>query len=76
MKAIEIRNVPEDVHSTLLRRADASGRSLQEYLVALLREHTGKPTLAEWLAEASSDSGGSLSFDEAVVWQHEDRDSR
>lgn len=76
MRAIQVRNVPEDVHATLQRRAATSGQSLQEYLLALLREHASKPTLDEWLAEAGSDSGGSLSFEEAVAWQREERGER
>jgi plasmid stability protein len=76
MKAIQIRNVPDDVHAALQRRAGAAGQSMQEYLLALLREHTERPTMAEWLAVAGSQKGGRLSFEDAVAWQREERDSR
>lgn len=49
---------------------------MQEYLLELLRQHTAKPTMAEWLEEAGSDSGGTLSFEDAVRWQREERESR
>jgi hypothetical protein len=76
MKAIQIPNVPDEIHAVLQQRSDAAGQSMQEYLLALIREHTSRPTWAEWLQDAGSDHGGRLSFDDAVVWQHEERDER
>ena len=46
-----VRNVPSEVHATLLRRAEGEGKSLQEYVMSLLKESTGKPTMAEVMAE-------------------------
>lgn len=76
MKAIQIRNVPEPVHAILQRRAEAAGQSMQEYLLLLVSEHAGAPTLAEWLEEAGSDSGGRLPPGGSAAWIREDRDSR
>ena len=59
----------------LQRRADEAGQSMQEYLLALLREHVDQPTMGEWLAEAGSDSGGHLPFDDAVRWQRTERET-
>lgn len=36
MKALHIRNVPDDVHEALKRLAAANGRSVQEYLRVLI----------------------------------------
>jgi plasmid stability protein len=76
MKAIQIDNIPDEVYAVLQDRATAAGQSMQEYLLALLREHTARPTMAEWLAKAGSERGGRLSFEDAVAWQREERDSR
>lgn len=36
MPSVQIKNVPEDVHAVLRRRAAAAGQSLQSYLLARL----------------------------------------
>ena len=48
--AITIRNVPEDVRNKLAGRAAASGRSLQEYLLAELTATASQLTIED-LAE-------------------------
>lgn len=50
--AITIRNVPEHVRDELAARAAASGRSLQEYLLAELQELAMRPTMEQWVARA------------------------
>jgi plasmid stability protein len=47
---IQIRNVPEDVHSTLKARAAARGMSLSEYLLEQLAEAARLPTLEDHVA--------------------------
>ena len=54
MPSITIRNVPPEVHAVLLRRAEASGQSLQQYLVDLLAEQTSRLTTDEWLAQVEA----------------------
>jgi antitoxin FitA len=76
MPSIQIKNVPPDVHRTLRRRAAEAGMSLQEYLLAELTEQARRPTLEEVLEEAGRQTGGRLSFKEAVRFIREDRDSR
>lgn len=76
VKAIQIRNVPDDVHAMLQRRADAAGQSMREYLLAPLREHAGSPTMQEWIEQAARQAGGRLSLEEAVTWQRDERDAR
>ena len=46
-KNVLIRNVPDTVHTALVQRADAQGKSLQEYLLGVLHDITDKPTMAE-----------------------------
>ena len=46
-----VRDVPDQVHATLLRRARARGWSLRQYVVSVLTEHCTLPSIDEWLAE-------------------------
>ena len=57
-KAIQIRDVPDDVHATLRARAAAAGMSMSEYLRAELIELAAKPTLEEVFARAAARPGG------------------
>lgn len=57
-KAIQIRDVPDDVHAVLRTRAAAAGMSMSEYLRSELITLTSKPTLAEVVARARSRHGG------------------
>lgn len=75
MRAIQIRNVPDDVHATLQRRATDAGQSLQEYLLMLLSTHASRPTMAEWVRDAARGAASSsVTHDELIDWVHEDRD--
>lgn len=51
MATIQVRNVPEDVHRTFQSRAQAAGKSLQEYLLAELTEAAHRRSPAELVAE-------------------------
>jgi plasmid stability protein len=53
-KMIQIRNVPDDLHAQLKRRAAESGRTLSDYLLDEIREYATRPTMREWLAEAET----------------------
>lgn len=67
MPSVQIKNVPDDVHVVLRRRADEAGQSLQEYLLALLTEHAGSPTLSEVLARAGSRTGSKVTREDVVA---------
>lgn len=47
MATIQIKNVSEQTHAELRRRADAAGQSLQQYLLKMLDEQARRPTMAE-----------------------------
>jgi plasmid stability protein len=49
MKNVLVRDVPDDVHAELQRRAERAGQSLQQYLVAELRRLAARPALDEVL---------------------------
>lgn len=76
MSTIQIRNVPQDAHAVLRRRAAAAGQSLQEYLLEMLVDVASKPTVEEVLARAGSHSGGRLGLAEAAKILRRERDSR
>ncbi|MCC6590453.1 MAG: hypothetical protein IT168_27420 [Bryobacterales bacterium] len=48
-KMIQIRDVPDQVHSILKARAAKQGISLSEYLKKELGKITAQPTMEEWL---------------------------
>jgi plasmid stability protein len=47
--AVQIRNVPDDLHRTLKARAARAGMSLSEYLLAELADVAELPTAEEML---------------------------
>jgi hypothetical protein len=44
-----IRNLPDDVHAELVRRAEARDMSLRAYVVEVLTEHAGQLSMKEWI---------------------------
>jgi hypothetical protein len=64
-KAIQIRDVPDDVHAILRTRAAAAGMSMSEYLRAELITMTARPTIAEVITRAQARHGGASG--EAIV---------
>jgi len=76
MPSIQIKGVPDSVHSELRRRAAAAGTTLQDYLLRRLVDDTRLPPIEEVLARAGGRSGGRLTFESAVTGVRADRDSR
>jgi plasmid stability protein len=46
---LQIRDLPDEIHQTLRRRASARGLSLRQYALEIFQEHCGQPTVDEWL---------------------------
>jgi len=76
MPSIQVKDVPDDVHKTLRRRAAAAGQSLQEYLLARLVEEAATPTLEEVLDRAKGRAGGRAGLEEAARLVRSERQSR
>jgi antitoxin FitA len=74
--SVQIKDVPDETHAVLRRRAALAHQSLQEYLLARLVEEASTPSLDEVLERAGGRAGGSLSFRDAVEAVHDDRDRR
>ena len=48
-KTIQVRNVPEEVHSTLKARSAREGMSLSGFVKRELERAAARPTMREWL---------------------------
>ena len=75
-KNVQVKDVPDEVHSVLRRRAGAAGMSLQEYLLEHLERFASQPTMAEVLDRIETRRGGRLSAADAVRLRDEERSSR
>lgn len=53
---IQIRNVPDDQRRVLRARAAARGESLNRYLLRLIEQDVGRPTVEQVLARAAQRS--------------------
>lgn len=76
MPSVQIKDVPDDTHSVLRRRAAAAHQSLQEYLRARLIAEAASPTLEEVLDRVEEHAGGRVPLGVAVAALREDRDRR
>jgi antitoxin FitA len=76
MPSVQIKDVPDDTHAVLRRRAASAHQSLQEYLRARLIDEASEPTLDEVLDRAGGRAGGSVPLKAAVAAVRADRDRR
>jgi plasmid stability protein len=74
-KMLQVRNVPDDLHAELRRRASAAGMSLSEYVLRELDRLASQPTVEEVLARAAR-RGGSFPLADAVAAIRAERDAR
>jgi len=49
-KMLQVRNLPDPVHAELVRRARRSGRTLTDFVQAILEREVARPPLDEVLA--------------------------
>lgn len=76
MPNVLVRDVSDDVHSQLQRRADDRGQSLQQYLAGELRRLAERPTMDEVLARVARHRGGRVGLQQAVNDLASERDRR
>jgi plasmid stability protein len=76
MPNVQIKDVPEDTHAVLRRRAAAAHQSLQEYLRSWLIAEASRPTIEEVLTRAGGRAGGSAPFNDTVAAVRDDRARR
>ncbi len=75
MATIQIKNVPDEVHEVLVRRAQAASKSLQQYTLQLLTEDAGRQRMAD-LFERMAPHRVALDMDQVVADIRADRESR
>ncbi|GAA2810726.1 hypothetical protein RMN57_21360 [Kitasatospora sp. CM 4170] len=73
MATVQIRNLNDEAYAILRRRADESGRSLQEYLRLRLEEEAAQPTVEEVLTTARENLSSSVSMADILAAQREGR---
>ena len=76
MPSIQIKNVPDDVHRVLHRRAAAAGQSLQEYLLAQFCRRAKTPTLEEFFEGRRHRAGGRADPQDVAADIRAERDGR
>lgn len=76
MTNVQVRDVPDDVHAALVRRAEQSGQSLQQFLAEQLRAIAATPTTQDILDRIEGRSLGTLSAEATIATLDEDRARR
>ncbi len=76
MPNVIVRDLPEDVHAELVRRADVAGQSLQQYLSSELTRITSVPTVDEVLSRVARRRGGRVGLRQAVADLESGRSAR
>jgi antitoxin FitA len=71
-----VRDIPDDVHAALQRRAERRGQSLQQYLAGELRRLAEQPTVEEVLEQIDQRRGGVVGLAQAADDLHEERARR
>ena len=56
MAALQVKNVPEDIHNLLRERAEAEGTSISEIVLAALRRELNRPRMQDWLSDVAGDA--------------------
>ncbi|MDQ3944596.1 MAG: hypothetical protein M3357_05490 [Actinomycetota bacterium] len=66
MPNVLVRDIPDDVHAALQRRAEQRGQSLQQYLAGELTRLAAKPSLQEVLERIERHRGGRVGLSQAA----------
>ena len=73
MANVLIRDLPDETHEELRRRAERDGKSLQQYLVGELKRLAARPPMNDVLDWVDTHSGGRVGARQAVADLAEDR---
>jgi hypothetical protein len=76
MPNVQIREVPEDVHEALVRKAELAGQSLQQYLSAQLVTIASTPTVDEMIDLIARRQKGSVSRTSTIAALQDERARR
>jgi len=73
MPNVLVRDLPDDVHAALQRKAERRHQSLQQYLTAELRLLAERQQVGDLLDEIETRRGGRVGLARAVADLHEER---
>lgn len=76
MPNVLVRDIPDDVHAALQRRAERRGQSLQQYLAGELQRLAEKPSIDEVLDRIEQRRGGRVGLRQAAEDLAEERSPR
>jgi len=76
MPNLLVRDLPDDVHAALRRRAERRGQSLQQFLAGELRRLAERPSIDEVLDRIDHRSGGRVGLRQAADDLGEERARR
>ncbi len=76
MTNVLVRDVPDEVHAALQRRAEQRGQSLQQYLAGELKRLAGRPSLDEVLERIARHRGGRVGLQQASEDVSDERSAR
>ena len=76
MPNVLVRDLPDEVHASLQRRAQTAGQSLQQYLAIELSRLASTPTMDDVLARIGRRQGGRVGLDRAVADLDDERSNR
>lgn len=76
MPNVQIREVPEEVHRALVRKADLAGQSLQQYLSAQLVALASTPSVDEVIDLIERRTLGSVSIASTIAALQDERARR
>jgi plasmid stability protein len=76
MPNLLVRDVPDDVHAALQRRAERRGQSLQQFLAAEMRRLAERPSIDEVLDRIERRRGGHVGLRQAAEDLSESRAGR
>jgi hypothetical protein len=66
MPNVLVRDLPDDVHTQLQRRAEAAGQSLQQYLTGELTRLANTPTMTDVLERIGRRRGGRVGLETVI----------
>jgi hypothetical protein len=73
MPNVLVRDLSDEVHASLQRKARRNGQSLQQYLATELRRLAERPTLDDMLERIERRGGGRVGLGQAVQDLAEER---
>lgn len=76
MPNVLVRDVPDEVHAALQRKAEDRHQSLQQYLAVELRHLAERRSIGDVLDDVDAQRGGRVGFATAAADLDEDRSQR